>query len=135
MPRGLATPLRRPHGAQYTGHTSTAATRGKGDRPRPHGGHTKPRGPATPHGGHTGAGDRPRPHGGHIRPRGPPRPNGGHTMPRGPATPSRPPHSAQETGHAPTATTQGLGDWSRPTTTTRGKGDRPRPHGCHTKPR
>jgi len=60
-PRGLGTPLRRPHGAQGTGHAPTAATqaqgigyaptvatRGPGDHPRFHGGHTGPRGPATP---------------------------------------------------------------------------------------
>ena len=57
-------------------HSPTAATRGPGDRPRPHG-------------GHTGPGDRPRPH-------------GGHTGPGGPATPPRRPHGARGTGHVST---------------------------------
>ena len=59
--RGATTPPRRPHGAQErghaprrpngtqeTGHTPTAATRGPGGQPRPHGRPTGPRGPAPP---------------------------------------------------------------------------------------
>ena len=61
VPRGPATPPRRPQGAQGTGHAPTpatraqgtghaptAATRGPGDRPRPLDGNTVPRGPTTP---------------------------------------------------------------------------------------
>jgi len=111
-------------------------TRGPGDQPRPHGGHTGPRGLAThpqrphkvhgtgyaptaatrgPGTGHAqtaathGSGDRPRLH-------------NGHTGPRSPATPKRLPRMSQGTGHAPTAAT-------------RGPGDRPRTHGGHTGPR
>ena len=81
-------------------------------RPRPHGCHPGPRGPATPPRrpsgaqwtGHAptaairGPGDRPRPH-------------GSHPGPRGPATP---PHEAQGTGHAPTAAIRGPGDQQLP---------------------
>ena len=44
----LTTPPRRPHEAQGTVYARPAATPSPGDRPRPPGGHTKPRGPSTP---------------------------------------------------------------------------------------
>jgi len=65
-----------------------AATRGLGDRPRPHCGLMGSRRPATFH--------------------------GSHTEPRGPATPPRQPHGTQGTGQDPTAATRGPGNWPRP---------------------
>jgi len=135
---------RRPHGGQGRGYTPTAATRGlgtrnaqmaatygPGDSPRPHGGHTGPRGPTTPPwrphkvqgAGHTEprkpATHPRRPHGAQGTGEAPttatripgdrPRTHNGHTGPRGPATPPTHPHGAQDTGHANTAATRGPG--------------------------
>jgi len=99
-------PPTRPHGAQGTGHTRTAAQRGPGDRPRSHGGHTRRRGPATP---------SRRPH-----------------AAQGTGHPPRWSHGAQGTCQAPTAAPRGPGDGQASTTATRGSGNRPRPHGGHT---
>jgi len=129
-PRGLLTPSRRPHKAQGTGHTPTAATRGAGDWPLSHSGLTWPRGPAT---------QPRRPHGAQgilyaflAAILGLVTPHGGHTGPRGPTTPSRRPNGAQGTNHAFTATMwkPNVDPW-RPS----GLGNRPRPHGGNTKPR
>ena len=129
-PSRPATIHRRPHETQGADHASTAATRLQSDRPRPHGGHKKPR-------------DRPHPHCGHTKPRGPATPprqphdsqGTGHAKSRGPATPPRLPHEAQGTGLDPMAATRVPWDRPRPTAATHGPGDRPRPHGSHTRPR
>ena len=47
-PRAPATPPRRPPGLRGSGHASTAACRGPGDSPCPHGGKPGPMEPATP---------------------------------------------------------------------------------------
>jgi len=132
---GPATPPQQPHGAQGTGHAPTAATQGPKDQPRLHGGHTKPRGLATPHCGRTlprGLATPPRhPHGfqgvGHAptaatrNPGGRPRLLVGHTSPRRPATPPWQPYGAQDTGNGPTESIQH-------------PGKRPQPQGGHTGP-
>ena len=79
---------RRTHEAQGTGHAPTVAARNPGDQARPHGGHKKPKGKATP----------PRqPHEAQVN-----------------NQPTRQPHETQGTGHAPTVATRSPED--RPTT-------------------
>ena len=173
-PRGQATPPQRPYGpstghapmaaiqgsedrplptaairAQEAVHAPTATIQGPGERPRHHGGHTGPRGPATtpwrpcraqgtnhtprrPNGvQRTGCAptvairdpaDRPHQHGGDTRSKTPATPLRQPYSTRGPAMPPRRTCGAQGTGHAPTAAIRGLAD-------------QPRLHGNHTWPR
>jgi len=121
-------PPRRPNGAQGTGHALTAATRGPGNKPHPHGGHTRPRDGPRPHGSHTKPRERATPHGTHIGPCF----DGGHTGPRRRATPQRRTHLAQVTG-TPPRRPLGVQKTGRATTAaTNGPGDGPLPRGGHT---
>jgi len=147
-PRGSATPSRRQHGAQGTGHVPTAARRGPRYRPRTHGSHTGPRGPAThQRQPHVAPGTNHAPSGTTLTQTTGHAPTAG-TQPWRFSTLKRRPHQAQATDHAPTAATPGpcdrhapmaatpgLGDRPCPQGTTQGLGDLPRPHDNHAGPR
>ena len=115
-PRGPATPPRRPHEAQGSGHAPLAATGSPGDRPCPHGGHTKPRGRPRR--------EPPRFHHNHTKQRGTNTTHRGHLKLRGPATPPRRPQKHDRTRHALTAATRTRGNSPRPHASTRTRGDR-----------
>jgi len=104
--RGLATPPRRPDGAQETGHAPKAARHAPKHRQRFHGSQTWP-------------GDWPGPH-------------GSLTRPRKPATPSWRHDGVQGIGHAPHGRLTVPKGWPRPHCGRQGPGDRPRPHGNQT---
>jgi len=149
-------PPRRPYGPQETGHARTTATRTPEDRPRPHDGHTGPRGPSTPprrphkalRTGYTSTpatqttGERPRHHGAHAGPRGPatrttgdrPRPHAGHTGPSEQATTPQWPHAALGSDHATQRPHGTQGFNHAPSVATWGPEKQATPHGSHTDP-
>jgi len=144
----MATPQRRPDGAQRIGHVPMAVRRCPGEWPRFNGGQTGPRQPGTPPRRPNETKETTTPHGGQKSPGDGACPHGGNTGPKGPATPQRRPYGVQGTGNAPTAAkpnpdnrprptaargTQRIGNAS--TAAIRGPGDRLGPHGGHTRPK
>ena len=108
-PMGTATLSRQPDETQGKGHATTAATRGRWDRPHTHGRETGPRRPATP--------------------------TQAHPWPRAPPMPRRRPPEAKSTGFLTWRPPEALGTGYAPTAANQGPWNRPRPHGSHPCPR